>query len=85
MQGMWINGLRPKSKKAVKDAYKNGDDIVFEATSVFGNEYDGPMADAPDGPYSFVLPDPYKDRRHYLTIDKKGDRITINGQTGTWQ
>jgi hypothetical protein len=59
-QGVFVNGLRPKSKKAIKDALIAGDDVVLQATSFFGNEYSGPVTSAPDGTYTFVGPSPEK-------------------------
>lgn len=79
MQGIFVNGTRPKSKKAVKEAVSSFPNTVrLERTSVFGNEYDGPISDAPDGTYTFVGPDPYNSRKFYGTIkkDSKGIRVS---------
>lgn len=75
MQGIFINGTRPKSKKAVKEAVLNDPESVrIEATSLFGGEYDGP-ADLLPGPAKvhFVGPDPYTSRKFYGTIERKPD------------
>ena len=77
MQGIYLSGLRPKSKKAVKEAVAAGRRVSLEATSLHGNEYDGPVAEAPDGTYFFVGPDPYRSRRFYGSIIKKGDSIQV--------
>jgi hypothetical protein len=77
MQGIWINGQRPKSKKAVKEAVAAGESVALQATSVFGNEYDGPVTEAPDGSYTFVGPDPYTKRNFYGTIKKIGPSIKV--------
>lgn len=77
MQGIWINGSRPKSKKAIKEALIAGDEVALEATSVFGNEYDGLVTDAPDGNYTIVGPDPYTKRNFYGTVTVRGDKVTI--------
>lgn len=69
MQGIYVNYERPKSKKAVKEAVAaDPASVRIEATSVFGNEYDGPVSTAPDGRYAFVGPDPYSKRNFYGTI-----------------
>lgn len=68
MQGIFINGSRPKTKKALREQLErinnylsnsdeypqgapNSDDpysVVIEATSWFGNEFDGSLAKAMD-------------------------------------
>jgi hypothetical protein len=69
MQGIFINGQRPKSKKAVREAVAaNPATVRAEATSMFGNEFDGSLAEYGGGTISFVGPDPYTDRRFYGTI-----------------
>jgi len=78
MQGIYVDMSRPKSKKQVKEAVAADPLTVYlEATSVFGNEYNGSIADAPDGSYTFVGPDPYEKRSFYGTITKVGDKITV--------
>jgi hypothetical protein len=77
MQGIYVNYKRPKSKKAVKEAIATGEKVTLEATSMFANEYDGLVSDAPDGQYNFVGPDPHRERRFYGTIKKVGDKITV--------
>ena len=88
MQGIFIhdgrpahkrNGpARPTSKKEVKELCKTNPRIVeLEATSFFGNEYGGPVADAPDGEYHFVGPNPHTVRNFYGTIVKRGETITV--------
>jgi hypothetical protein len=60
---------RPASKKAVKEALAlDAGTIVLEATSFFGDEYEGPVSEAPAGKYSFVGPDPHTRRNFYGTI-----------------
>ncbi len=66
MQGVFDNyGARFKTKKALKENVLNA---ILEATSFFGNEYDGPVKEAPDGRYFVVGPDPYTKRSWYATI-----------------
>ena len=69
--GIRINGARPKSKKAVKEAVAAGGRVSLEGTSIFGNDYDGPVSEAPDGRYDFVGPDPYTARNFYGSITVK--------------
>jgi hypothetical protein len=80
MQGIFINGSRPKSKKAVKEAVASGQRVRVEATSFFGNEYDG-LLFTDDGPavgtYRFVGPDPYTRRNFYGTITVKDDGTVL--------
>jgi hypothetical protein len=69
MQGIYIRGNRPKSKAEVKRVMdEGGEGVNLEATSWFGNEYDGPVNEAPDGTYYFVGPDPHTKRNFYGTI-----------------
>ena len=77
MQGVFVNGSRPKSKKAVREAVQAGEYVTLEATSVFGNEYGGSVTNAPDGVYYFVGPDPHTSRKFYGQVIKKGDKVTI--------
>ena len=74
MQGIFIDGTRPKSKKAIKEAVANDPwSVHIEATSMFGNEYEGPVAQMPHGRVTFVGPDPYTKRSFYGTITKGDD------------
>ena len=77
MQGIFIDGNRPKSKKAVREAVANGEHVTLEATSWFGDEYGGSLEAAPDGVYNFVGPNPHSDRRFYGNIVVKGEKITV--------
>lgn len=71
MQGIWINGKRPATKKQVKEAVqKTPASVVLEATSYVGREYGGSVSEAPPGSYMFVGPDPYTKRSFYGTIVK---------------
>lgn len=78
MQGIFINAQRPKSKKAVREAVAaDASSVRIEATSLFGNEYDGTVADAPAGTYLIVGPDPYVKRNFYGKIVKTADTVTV--------
>jgi len=77
-QGIWVNGRRPKSKKEIKEAVAAGMRVSAEATSMFGNEYDGPLTEMPEGStITFVGPDPYTKRNFYGNITRKGGKITV--------
>ncbi len=84
MQGIFIKGRRPKSKKEirefVRDSYYRPDSpttvptrlhrLAIEATSMFDNEYDGPLSEMPhDNKVNFVGPDPRQSRKFYGTIE----------------
>tara|TARA_Y100000310_G_scaffold288873_1_gene314914 strand:+ start:923 stop:1165 length:243 start_codon:yes stop_codon:yes gene_type:complete len=73
MQGVkTADGKRIPTKKALKEMVKGGGEVVLEATSIFGNEYDGLVSKAPTGSYVVVVPDPYRSRKWYA-------KITVNG------
>ncbi len=78
MQGIWIDGRRPKSKKEVREVVAEDDARVYiEATSLFGNEYEGVVTNMPDGRVSFVGPDPYNSRKFYGTLTKRDGKVTV--------
>ncbi len=78
-QGIFINGERPRSKKAIREALEiNPAFVRAEATSLHGSEYDGPLDQAPEGTMiTFVGPDPYNSRKFYGTITKFNGEIHI--------
>lgn len=79
MQGIFLAGyVRPKSKKEVKEAVAAGKTVIVEATSIFGNEYQGDVTDMPDhSTITFVGPDPYVSRKFYGNIKRTGNKITV--------
>lgn len=79
-QGIYLAGYkRPKSKKEVKEAVAAGKTVRIEATSMFGNEYDGDVADMPENTtVYFVGPDPATSRKFYGQIKRVGDKITVS-------
>lgn len=79
MQGLWIEGRRPKSKAEVKRVLAAGAErtIEVEATSFFGNEYGGSLLGAPDGPIHFVGPDPHTKRNFYGTLTVSNGTYTV--------
>lgn len=80
MQGLYINYRRPKSKKEVIEAVKaNPSSVSLEATSMFGNEFDGPITEMPDNTSATCVgPDPYTKRNFYLTISRKNDSFKVS-------
>lgn len=77
-QGIFINGRRPKSKKEVKEALaQNPGSVRLERTAWIGDEYDGPVIDAPEGLHHFVGPDPYTSRKFYGTVEVKDGKVKI--------
>ena len=80
MQGIYIDGRRPKSKKEIRET-ANADPgrIEIEATSVFGNEYGGPVNGLPAGQtVTFVGPDPYTSRKFYGQLSRDdGGKVTV--------
>lgn len=78
MQGIVVQGRRPKSKKEVKELVaSNPERVRLEATSIFGNEYDGPVSEAAEGTYTFVGPDPYTKRNFYGSIVVKDGKVVV--------
>lgn len=79
MQGLFIGNRRPQSKKEVKEWLEHSPSRVYaEVTSIFGNEFGGPMSEAPlNKRMTFVGPDPTRKRSFYINItpiEKKGVR-----------
>lgn len=73
MQGIFINGRRPKSKKEIKEAIaSNPLSVSLEATSFFGNEYAGPVTEFV-GKTTFVGPDPYNRRNFYGNLSRTAE------------
>jgi hypothetical protein len=75
MHGVYVNGKRPKSKEAIKEAVaRDPASVRLEATALMGHEYDGPAADMPIGrQIAFVGPCPYTRRRFYGSIFRRPD------------
>ena len=74
-----MQGIHPRmaTKKALRETVAAGEWVALEATSMFGDEYGGPLDDAPDGTYTVVGPDPHRDRKWYATITKRDGKITV--------
>ncbi len=82
MQGLYVRPIgdpyqwrRPKSKKEVRDLVKSDylDRVRIEATSIFSDEYDGLLINAPAGTITFCGPDPYTRRSFYGNIEVRID------------
>lgn len=79
MQGIYINGTRPRSKKQIKEAVAaNPENVRIEATSMFGNEYDGPVSEMSVEKVYFVGPDPYNKRNFYGTIERFANGFKVS-------
>jgi hypothetical protein len=78
-QGIFVNHRRPKSKKEIMEAVKADPSLVsIEATSLFGNEFEGNATEMPENKVIyFVGPDPYTKRNFYGQISRVGERITV--------
>lgn len=77
-QGHLCHCERPASKKDVKELAASAPErLALEATSLFGNEYDGSVANAPDGTYLFVGPDPYTSRKFYGKLTVSGGKVRV--------
>ena len=72
--GAYVNGERPKSKKALREAFTNAPESVkFDSTGApwFGGHYPQiiPALELEEGvTYVVVGPDPYSDRRWYGNV-----------------
>lgn len=76
MQGVFVQGQRPKTKKELKALIATvPHDVSLQATSIIGNEYGGPITEAPDGTYDVVGPDPYTSRKWYANILVKDGEV----------
>lgn len=77
MDGIYINGQRPKSKKAIKDAIAaDPASVSIDSTSMFGG-FSGPVTEGSDGDYMFVGPDPHTKRSFYGTITKRNGTYKV--------
>lgn len=78
MQGVFINGRRCETKKLLKAVAKaNPQFIELIATSIFGNEYGGPLDEAPADMYFVTGPDPATSRKWYAQIIVTRDPFTV--------
>jgi len=78
MQGVYVRARRVATKKALKEAVaENSHVVALEATSLFGNEYDGFLFQAPNGVYNVVGPCPHTNRKWYATITVKDGDVKV--------
>ena len=74
--GAYVNGERPKTKKALKDAMKETPaKVVFDKTSLFDCEGDKTIrgnALHDSVTINVVGPDPYHNRKWYATVTANG-------------
>jgi hypothetical protein len=80
MQGIFIDGRRPKSKKEIREIVAlDPARVRVEATSVMGNEYDGLVSHMPAGKIVFVGPDPHTSRKFYGSITRRAadDKLVV--------
>jgi hypothetical protein len=75
VQGAYLGGVRPATKKALREALAaDPDGVYLEATSLFGDEYDGPATGLPVGRTAYLVgPDPYRKRVWYAALTRKKD------------
>ena len=65
--GAKVNGVRPKTKKALREALKNAPETVrFDSTSAWGTNQLSP--NNPNITLSIVGPDPYNKRNWYANL-----------------
>jgi hypothetical protein len=79
MQGLWVDGERPLTKKQVIDAVESGNHKVeIEELQFFGSWFSGDIADMQDGDISgCVGPDPFIARDWFCTILKEDGRVYV--------
>lgn len=78
MQAVFVEGSRPKTKKALKEAVANGDRVELEATSAFGNEWSGPVTMMPENKAVPIVGPAPLNRKWYATIKRVGDKVTVS-------
>ena len=76
--GIYVKGLRPASKKAIKEAIAADlASVEIESTSFFGG-YSGPVTELPIGQsVTFVGPDPYTSRKFYGTLVRTAQGVRV--------
>ena len=67
------------TKKALKDAARDGRPISLYSTSLFGSPFYGDASELPDGlTFNVVGPDPYTRRNWYASVSRKSDgKVTV--------
>lgn len=79
-QGITVKGNRAKfGKEAIAAIKEDASTCYLEATSFFGNEYDGPMDKMPENKTVYIVgPDPYTKRSWYINVTRVGDKFIFN-------
>ena len=79
MQGIFIDNRRPKSKKEIRETIETDPSrVCVEATSMFGNEFDGSVENLAIGSkVLFVGPDPYTKRAFYGSIVRTASGLVV--------
>ena len=74
--GALVEGARPTSKKALKEALANGAHVEFDRTSAFES---GTLTVAGIGAdkIDVVGPDPYRNRKWYATVTVVNGKIKV--------
>jgi hypothetical protein len=73
--GAFIDGYRPKSKKALREALRDAPETVrFDGTSSMGDQFDGFADSIPEGISLTVAgPDPYTKRSWFATVTRSAE------------
>lgn len=67
--GAYVQGKRPATKKALREAVAAGLAVIFDSTSPFADGKGCTPSTIPAGTkLSVVGPDPYRDRKWYATV-----------------
>jgi hypothetical protein len=79
--GAYVNGVRPKSKKALRDALAAGADVEFDSTAAFGPRAGETIYathnDIKADTLQVVGPDPYEKRDWYASVFVKAGKIVV--------
>jgi hypothetical protein len=77
--GAYVDGRRPKSKKALKEAIRDTPDkVTFDGTSGMGPQFSGGVANIPVGATLAVTgPDPYNARNWYANVSQSGGKVKV--------
>ena len=77
----YVNGgvFDATTKAALKrDCAADPTKVIFYGTSPMGRQWGGAVAGMPeDVTLSVTGPDPYKDRRWYASVTRKGDKVKV--------
>jgi hypothetical protein len=77
--GASIDGRRVRNKKELRELLEASPvDVYFDGTAII-KDVDGYRgSELPEGvSLSVVLPDPYRDRRYYASVEKKAGKLVV--------